>query len=1503
MSKKLLSVLLCVLMVISSISCLFSMSVSAAPGYLFEELFADGAVETTGGATIPVKLDSIMSKQLSEVNSKYLGKWLRASGGVALGTDLDSTGEVWTAESAETFPTTFGANAQVVSDPTNANNKAIRTVQSLQQYVDSSKIATGNTYTLMFDYINRGPEGIADKENRFDFTFSTPKGTVQTTEVTNEETGETTTEVTGVTVGTAFSSPFTFENFKLLKHSDANLTAGAYTYDDKTGIRFTLGTTSTDTWQSVTVQFTLGAENTEYYNTYIDEKVILAAFSQEVSLTDGGDDHAIYYDNLSLKLHSGAVTGDAEFYGVDGVKVDSNDYAGATVVQNTDGTLTATVDYDNTNKAISFIGWYNGDTAISYNESITFAGDGSVLPTPRFLTYNILADSGSFENIEDDTVLRYTEAYPAADKTPNYPEGNAWGTVAAQGYVTYPTDEEGNVLSSSSDTYYITTYADTVYGVDGTSYSTLAQSAPRTAKWYANTNRMTVNSSYSYSGSKSLSVKSGDLSTVLGIKVKPNTNYQLSYYLKTTATTGSTKGFGSAIMSSINVGNTQTTTDTNIASVIDIQLPNYMWGAANFSSADYSTKVYGSTFTYGGLEGKYINTSITDGWVKVTHNFTTTANLSNGKVYLVITNGTGGLAYIDDMVCYTESDVKSYFSGTKAVKDDMVTEIPNANLPVTVELSNAQVAGVPVTATVNYDTTDTTMKFVGWYNGDELVSEDETITVTPATGDNYYPKFVTLNILAGAASYENFEVGEHLGYAVNTPTETDENGNLVEPVYGDNVRWSWNFNAGYITSNNGSESSFAQNVYAGTIYGNDGTAYTSTQTTGTRNATLKTDYPSYITTDKAHSGEKSVAMSAAIARGLSIPVEGGKTYKLSFYAISDATTATNYAVTTTLNVGGGKGASHMITEAEGQNDYIKYRLANGSIKPVSDWGKAELTFTVPDVAELDTVYLVLYCSSSSASVPLYIDDICCIEVSDNIIENFEFVDADGNVKETTANAYVSGEIVNNLNGTYSAIANFENDGNVYIFDGWYDSDGTLLSTDAEFTFTAGQYKASDLKAVVIDRNILDDSASFENYAANTDFRTTTGTGDALADKEAIAPTDNLWGVAYYGEYYKDNHFAIKTANTVTWAPTTTNVQAYYDKVGADKFAGFFGADATVDSVTASLADTIVPHTGDTMVAFSTKWRSAIRKIEGLTANTQYTVSFYVYSTLIGERVSTVAIADSYDGVNTSNLDNSAEDVNIISRLGVSTSQSDVRNWKKISISFNSGSNESVYLHIHFNGTDNNASVFSPIYVDDLTVAETVTNYVGTAIRASSAGKPQALRYKFQIANELIANGYADWEVEEYGSIAIRTYYLNGQELTLDGEYYGDDKERNVVKGVAYNKTEGKDIVFAKDVVNTEFTAALTGIGRKSDGSTNYLAWGDKYSVRNYIILKKGDNTITIYGETTAVASVFGVMDAILTSGNETDIATVNSILYNETNGDEIRAAYAERGYTLPETVE
>ena len=141
MNKKLISLLLCVLLVVTSVSCLFTFSTAAeetaANDFVAKkELFSYGDVEGFMGANRPTKVDSPQSALLSAVNPGWMHKWVRPSGGASINTDLNSDkASLWSTESAETFPSYFGPNSQVVVDPTNPNNTALRVVQTLHQYL------------------------------------------------------------------------------------------------------------------------------------------------------------------------------------------------------------------------------------------------------------------------------------------------------------------------------------------------------------------------------------------------------------------------------------------------------------------------------------------------------------------------------------------------------------------------------------------------------------------------------------------------------------------------------------------------------------------------------------------------------------------------------------------------------------------------------------------------------------------------------------------------------------------------------------------------------------------------------------------------------------------------------------------------------------------------------------------------------------------------------------------------------------------------------------------------------------------------------------------------------------------------------------------------------------------------------------------------------------------------------------------------------------------------
>ena len=166
--------------------------------------------------------------------------------------------------------------------------------------------------------------------------------------------------------------------------------------------------------------------------------------------------------------------------------------------------------------------------------------------------------------------------------------------------------------------------------------------------------------------------------------------------------------------------------------------------------------------------------------------------------------------------------------------------------------------------------------------------------------------------------------------------------------------------------------------------------------------------------------------------------------------------------------------------------------------------------------------------------------------------------------------------------------------------------------------------------------------------------------------------------------------------------------------------------------------------------------------------------------------------------------------------------------------------------------------------------------VGTSMRAEAGNVKQAMRFKNSVSKAFVANGVEGFTAVEYGSLVAGTEKLGSTELTLD--LIGS--EIPALKGVAYHKdSQPTPILWQENNEYATFTAALTNITVESSAKA--------FTVRPYIVLQKGEQSLTLYGEAQS-ASVFEVCKAILASGNADDIATVNAIMAGNAA---FRAAY------------
>lgn len=485
-----------------------------------------------------------------------------------------------------------------------------------------------------------------------------------------------------------------------------------------------------------------------------------------------------------------------------------------------------------------------------------------------------------------------------------------------------------------------------------------------------------------------------------------------------------------------------------------------------------------------------------------------------------------------------------------------------------------------------------------------------------------------------------------------------------------------------------------------------------------------------------------------------------------------------------------------------------------------------------------------------------------------------YVNTDGTPYADAANLNAAtAEITENDNGTNTVTLAFDSMDDLCSFLGWYNGD-TFLGKDLSYTYDPEETDISKITAKIMCRNVLSGAAGFEGYANDTNMRV-----EPIAT--GVAPYSDKWGLNSGTYETEDIGFYIKT----TGEKNTT----YFTDVGYDRETGTYYEAA--DMKTAKYLAT--PHSGNSMLEISACYRTFVRKMDGLKANTSYTISFYVMNPDEYNFLSSAVVMDTYTEKN-SNLkvmsdrmvsNNTAtvygfyeaERVEPLWETNVTIKdKSSVRNWQKVSFSFTTGDNtDSMYLYLSAR-TKNNWWNRCAIYVDDLVCYENVIANAGNAIRAETSALPQALRYKFAVSNEYL-NSYEGYSFEKMEIMAIPTDYLGNEDLIANKTYTYDEETKTPISAIV---TEANYQYKDGDTENTYVTAALYNIGKNSSSNEiNYSKFGMDFSVRPYIVYT-GENgeELTVYGNTVSV-SVFDVMYAIRDAATSTsDLTVVNGIL-------------------------
>ncbi len=507
-----------------------------------------------------------------------------------------------------------------------------------------------------------------------------------------------------------------------------------------------------------------------------------------------------------------------------------------------------------------------------------------------------------------------------------------------------------------------------------------------------------------------------------------------------------------------------------------------------------------------------------------------------------------------------------------------------------------------------------------------------------------------------------------------------------------------------------------------------------------------------------------------------------------------------------------------------------------------------------------------YCETASFTMGTMAAKIEAVYLNNNEIKTV-YTSLDGTDYTNAISAVHSSTITYNNNGTATAKINLFTYDGAYAFTGWYSGD-RWLSSDTEYTFNTDEVDINTLTAKVLTLNTIDGDPGFESYSTDDDLRVS-------PSNSGVLPYNERWGI--YSRY----------------AAASRGFEVGYEKLDWSYLIKAFNGETTdyyrnytysPETATYSLdADktpyTITPYSGNSMLGFAVKSRSAIRKLQNLQPNTQYQISFYVSNPSKTDLLDKIIVANTYD------LDAGtvkSDDQRVYAYFEDYDGYSDydkVRSWGKMSINFTTPNNVSeAYLHFAFT-TTNSHSIESKVFIDNLICVPTVVSYEGNAIRKSSAELPQALRYKFSINNENL-NTFNGMQVDEIGILAIENAKLNGKDLVLGGKYgSGNEAPRvGIVNNDALYSIEG-------DTKNSYFTAALYNIG-KTDGSINFEKYASNYTVRTYLKLKNASGGETILYSANIDASVFAVVHEIYSAkNNPLDRAAADEVLSSKTAKD------------------
>ena len=648
-----------------------------------------------------------------------------------------------------------------------------------------------------------------------------------------------------------------------------------------------------------------------------------------------------------------------------------------------------------------------------------------------------------------------------------------------------------------------------------------------------------------------------------------------------------------------------------------------------------------------------------------------------------------------------------------------------------------------------------------------------------------------------------------------------------------------------------------------------------------------------VTSGTYNGGSAAICFSGTMhnrTAAIALPVEAGKTYKLSFMYKADVNSIGKHSI---KKSGVYEKGATIVSQEGPDGTAVATHTATAGIEDVENYNSYELTFTVGENTDL---YFVAHFWGATW---VWIDDFKLEDLTPTyyeIAENWHTHYGDDVVGESTTNRVtIDRATTETYNGGTAAIR----------FSGTMHNRSAAIALPVEAGKTyklsfmyKGDFNGSATSYSIKKSGVYEKGATIVSQEGPSGTALANGTSVSITDKTVYNLYELTFTVGENTEVYFVAHFWSASWVWIDEFKLVDITPTYYEI--AENWHTHYGDDvigvSTTNRVTIDRTTTETYNGGAAAIRFSGTMHNRTAAIAlPVETDKTYKLSFMYKGDFNGT-------ATSYS-IKKSGV--FAKGATVVSQEGPSGTAAVIHSatanitdntaYNLYELTFTVYDNTDLYFAAHFWGA-------SWVWIDDFALEEIAsepvfkTSYNSmAAIRAAGNTDGDVIKNGLRIYNA-VNSEWADNNIVEYGSFVIRKGYMEEKFGSTNGVNLDtvaiDGTERNLIDligsgvglGVAFraegaetvtSEFEGyqgtKEILWESDETQKVFTSYITGIS-----AANY---GEDYIVRTYAIDNKGN----IYYGNTSLICIFDVAQAISVANlnNEIDNAAFEAFVGNQ----------------------